>query len=65
MTGKAVPPNGVLGHKVLKSNPSTNSLYGLDVVSEDHKLLVEVISKHIIYGMSDLHFMIILLDFIF
>ncbi|XP_019771781.2 glycerol-3-phosphate acyltransferase 1, mitochondrial isoform X1 [Dendroctonus ponderosae] len=35
--------------RVLKSNPSTNSLYGTDVVSEEHKSLVENISKHVIY----------------
>nr|CAH7741116.1 unnamed protein product [Callosobruchus chinensis] len=33
----------------LTSKASTNSLYGTDVVSEDHKQLVESISKHIIY----------------
>lgn len=51
MTQKAVPPNGIVGNKILKSNPSTSSLYGLDVVSDEHKQLVEDISKHIIYGM--------------
>lgn len=43
-----MPPNGV--KKVLKSNPSTTSLYGTDIVSEELKTLVESISKHIIYG---------------
>lgn len=51
LTQKAVPPNGIVGNKMLQSNPSTNSLYGLDVVSDEHKQLVEDISKHIIYGM--------------
>ncbi|XP_064211335.1 glycerol-3-phosphate acyltransferase 1, mitochondrial isoform X4 [Tribolium castaneum] len=35
--------------KMLKSNPSTTSLYGTDVVSDEHKSVVESISKHIIY----------------
>lgn len=35
--------------KLLKSNPSTTSLYGTDVVSDEHKSVVESISKHIIY----------------
>ncbi|XP_022917375.1 glycerol-3-phosphate acyltransferase 1, mitochondrial isoform X2 [Onthophagus taurus] len=35
--------------KMLKSNPSTTSLYGTDVVSDEHKTLVENISKHVIY----------------
>ncbi|KAF7272833.1 hypothetical protein GWI33_014397 [Rhynchophorus ferrugineus] len=39
-------------HRTLKSNPSTNSLYGTDVVSEDQKILVENISKHVIYDCS-------------
>lgn len=38
--------------KLLKSNPSTSSLYGTDVVSDEHKSLVESISKHIIYDCS-------------
>ncbi|GJQ71556.1 hypothetical protein Trydic_g11264 [Trypoxylus dichotomus] len=36
-------------NKKLKSNPSTTSLYGTDVVSDEHKSLVESISKHVIY----------------
>ncbi|XP_063923049.1 glycerol-3-phosphate acyltransferase 1, mitochondrial isoform X1 [Zophobas morio] len=43
---KKLPANGL---KMLKSNPSTTSLYGTDVVSDEHKTLVESISKHIIY----------------
>ncbi|XP_018579131.1 glycerol-3-phosphate acyltransferase 1, mitochondrial isoform X2 [Anoplophora glabripennis] len=46
MSGK-MTPNGV--KKTLKSNPSTTSLYGTDIVSEELKTLVESISKHIIY----------------
>lgn len=49
-----MPPNGV--KKVLKSHPSTTSLYGTDIVSEELKTLVESISKHIIYGKY--HFLI-------
>ena len=47
---KKLPANGL---KMLKSNPSTTSLYGTDVVSDEHKTLVESISKHIIYGESE------------
>ncbi|KAL1491850.1 hypothetical protein ABEB36_012385 [Hypothenemus hampei] len=36
-------------NRILKSNPSTNSLYGTDVVSDEHKSLVENISKHVLY----------------
>ncbi|XP_066253087.1 glycerol-3-phosphate acyltransferase 1, mitochondrial isoform X2 [Euwallacea similis] len=43
---KTSKPNN---NRVLRSNPSTNSLYGTDVVSEEHKSLVENISKHVIY----------------
>ncbi|CAH0555865.1 unnamed protein product [Brassicogethes aeneus] len=46
MTGK-IPKSNV--KKVLQSNPSTTSLYGTDVVSDENKSLVESISKHIIY----------------
>uniref|UniRef100_A0A6P7G532 Glycerol-3-phosphate acyltransferase 1, mitochondrial isoform X1 n=1 Tax=Diabrotica virgifera virgifera TaxID=50390 RepID=A0A6P7G532_DIAVI len=46
-TGKMPIPNGI-PHK-LQSNPSTTSLYGTDVVSDEHKCIVERISKHIIY----------------
>lgn len=35
--------------RVLKSIPSTTSLYGTDIVSDEHKTLVENISKHVIY----------------
>ncbi|XP_066158287.1 glycerol-3-phosphate acyltransferase 1, mitochondrial isoform X2 [Euwallacea fornicatus] len=43
---KTSKPNN---NRVLRSNPSTNSLYGTDVVSDEHKSLVENISKHVIY----------------
>lgn len=45
-----MPINNDPNKRLLKSNPSTSSLYGTDVVSEEHKSLVETISKHIIYG---------------
>ncbi|XP_049823463.1 glycerol-3-phosphate acyltransferase 1, mitochondrial isoform X2 [Aethina tumida] len=47
MTGKI--PKASPSKKVLQSNPSTTSLFGTDVVSEENKSLVESISKHIIY----------------
>ncbi|KAJ8974764.1 hypothetical protein NQ317_008203 [Molorchus minor] len=47
MSGKAPLTNGI---KTLQSNPSTSSLYGTDIVSEENKSLVESISKHIIYA---------------
>ncbi|XP_065173750.1 glycerol-3-phosphate acyltransferase 1, mitochondrial isoform X2 [Atheta coriaria] len=39
-------------NKQLKSNPSSTSLYGTDVVSDEHKSIVESISKHVIYDCS-------------
>lgn len=65
MTGKAVPSNGIVGGKLLKSNPSTNSLYGLDIVSEEHKQLVEVISKHIIYGITIIMLLFVYFNYFF
>lgn len=44
-----VPPS-VPAKRPLKSNPSTTSLYGTDVVSDEHKSLVECISKHVLFG---------------
>ncbi|KAF5283504.1 hypothetical protein FQR65_LT02657 [Abscondita terminalis] len=41
--------NDVVFSKKLKSNPSTTSLYGTDIVSDEHKYLVENISKHVLY----------------
>lgn len=48
--GKIVP--AIPLNKKLKSNPSTTSLYGTDVVSDEHKSLVESISKHVLYDCS-------------
>lgn len=39
--------------KVLHSVPSTASLYGTDVAIEEHRLLVDSIARHIIYGEFD------------
>lgn len=39
----------IKGKSVLRSNPSTTSLYGTDVVSDEHKTLVESISKHVLF----------------
>lgn len=41
--------NNVVFNKKLKSHPSATSLYGTDIVSEEHKHLVEKISKHVLY----------------
>lgn len=35
--------------KRLKHNPSTSSLYGTDVVQEEHRTLVDSIARHVIY----------------
>ncbi|XP_017778247.1 PREDICTED: glycerol-3-phosphate acyltransferase 1, mitochondrial isoform X1 [Nicrophorus vespilloides] len=40
-------------NKKLKSNPSSTSLYGTDVVSDEHKNIVESISKHVIYDCAN------------
>ncbi|KAG5891867.1 hypothetical protein JTB14_015886 [Gonioctena quinquepunctata] len=45
MNTRIPPPNGL----TLKSKASTSSIYGTDLVSDEHKILVESISKHIIY----------------
>lgn len=39
----------VKSKSILRSNPSTTSLYGTDVVSDEHKTLVESISKHVLF----------------
>lgn len=53
---KTFNTNGKVGNaqftKKLKSNPSTTSLYGTDVISDEHKCLVESISKHVLYDCS-------------
>lgn len=36
--------------KVLQSTPSSSSLYGTDVVVEEHRQLVESIGRHVIHG---------------
>ncbi|KAK5644911.1 hypothetical protein RI129_006211 [Pyrocoelia pectoralis] len=41
--------NHVVFPKNLRANPSNSSLYGTDVVSDEHKHLVEKISKHVLY----------------
>lgn len=33
----------------LKHQPSTSSLYGTDVVNEDHRTLVDSIARHVVY----------------
>lgn len=38
--------------KVLQSTPSSSSLYGTDVVVEEHRQLVESIARHVIHGME-------------
>ncbi|KAF2900464.1 hypothetical protein ILUMI_05716 [Ignelater luminosus] len=46
-TGKV--QNNTQSVRKLRSNPSTTSLYGTDVVSDEYKHLVEKISRHVIY----------------
>lgn len=36
--------------KSLKSPPSNSSLYGTDVVVEEHRELVDKIARHVVYG---------------
>lgn len=42
--------NGVQKEKIFRSIPSTTSLYGTDVVDESHRVLVDKIARHLIYG---------------
>lgn len=51
--GRIQASNGGMPKK-LRSNPSTTSLYGTDIVSDEHKTLVEKISKHVIYDCGSL-----------
>lgn len=46
------PDKPSIQNRVLKSNPSTNSLYGTDIISDEHKNLVENVSKHVIFDCS-------------
>lgn len=46
-SGKVQPTNGLIER--LRSSPSTTSLYGTDVVAEEHKQLVQSISKHVLF----------------
>lgn len=43
-------PKGKHEKRVLQSIPSTSSLYGTDVVVEEHRQLVESIARHVIHG---------------
>ncbi|GLV32811.1 minotaur [Carabus blaptoides fortunei] len=47
--GKTAPTNGLKEKTVMRSRPSTTSLYGTDVVAEEHKQLVQSISNHVLY----------------
>ncbi|XP_074029311.1 glycerol-3-phosphate acyltransferase mino isoform X2 [Leptinotarsa decemlineata] len=47
--GRTSAINGLSDKKSLKSKPSNSSIYGTDLVCNENKLLVESISKHIIY----------------
>lgn len=38
------------GGKALHTVPSSASLYGTDVVVEEHRQLVDCIARHIVYG---------------
>jgi len=47
---RSIPNGDTKPKKVLHSLPSSASLYGTDIVSEEHRQLVESIARHIIYG---------------
>lgn len=41
------------GSRRLKHQPSTSSLYGTDVVDEEHRTLVDSIARHVVYDCSN------------
>lgn len=46
--------NGYQKEKHFRSSPSTTSLYGTDVVDENHRALVDQIARHLIYGSNQM-----------
>jgi len=49
---QSIPNGDTKPKKTLHSMPSSASLYGTDIVSEEHRQLVESIARHIIYDCS-------------
>jgi hypothetical protein len=47
-----IPSEDAKPKKTLHTVPSSASLYGTDIVVEEHRLLVESIARHIVYGES-------------
>lgn len=47
---RSIPNGDAKPRKGLYSLPSSASLYGTDVVVEEHRQLVESIARHIVYG---------------
>lgn len=46
-TNESIPRPGI--RHSLQHNPSTSSLYGTDVVQEEHRVLVDSIARHVVY----------------
>jgi hypothetical protein len=49
---QSIPSDNAKPKKSLHTVPSSASLYGTDIVVEEHRLLVESIARHIVYGES-------------
>lgn len=50
-SGETTPPilKRSISSRRLKHQPSTSSLYGTDVVDEEHRTLVDSIARHVVY----------------
>jgi hypothetical protein len=57
----SIPNGDAKPKKSLYSLPSSASLYGTDVVVEEHRQLVESIARHIVYGESPHHLSLLFL----
>jgi hypothetical protein len=49
---QSIPSADAKSKKSLHTVPSSASLYGTDIMVEEHRLLVESIARHIVYGES-------------
>lgn len=49
---QSIPGEDAKPKKILHTVPSSSSLYGTDIVVEEHRLLVESIARHIVYDCS-------------
>lgn len=52
---QSIPTEDAKPKKSLHTVPSSASLYGTDIMVEEHRLLVESIARHIVYGESSLY----------